>query len=927
VSALAASELVGRNAEVKRVRAVASLAEGARALLIRGEPGMGKTSVWQVGTSVAADAGVRVLVARGVEAEMPLALAALADLLEQVVPEVADRLPASQRLALEAALGVEEAAADGDALVLPRAVLAALRLFADAGPVLVAVDDAQWVDRASARIIAFVLRRLGDHPVATIATLRGGFDAADPLRLTEAYGARLEQLDLAPLTAGALQRLLRIRRGLRLPRPTLARVQQASGGNPMFALEFATVAARSRPADPLTVPPSLEKLVRERVEQLPPRLRPLLELVAVLERPTLSLLSRGVGEERALALAETAAQLDVLIVDEHDVVRFTHPLLGATVYGSLTPRARRRLQERASEIVDELELRARHLALGCDFPDASVAAVVDEAAAAAARRGAPDGAAELVHHALRLTPEVETIVRSQRALRLGRYLAESSQTARAAVVLDELLAQDIRDPVRAEALVLRATVDDDAVRSVNLLREALPYCGDDRRLRLRVLLVLASQSAHFLGDLPAAETFTSEARAHSADLEDTVLEVTILKLTGMIALLRGTPEPDLLRTATELERHAPSPSGQGSARYALAQQLAWGGELEAGRALVEEELADLERRGNDFDRSWQLPMLVDIELRQGEWARARRHVAEVEELTDPDNAWSRANARAVKATLAVHTGALPDALTLTLESLAHAEQASMRVSTVRYRWLLGYLELSRGDPAAAWQWLDGLSSDLEAMGIREPAFIPLLPDAIETLAELGETTEAERLLGVLDTQAMRLEHRWAIPAARRSRALVFLARGETEAAIAEAERAAAEFEARGFPLDSARALLVAGQALRRRGERRRAGAALGAAAEIFTRLGADLWLERARQELARANPRPRRDGELTRAEHRVAGLVAAGRTNAEVAAQLYVTVGTVEAHLTRIYRKLDVRSRVELARRLAAEALYSEEEG
>jgi DNA-binding CsgD family transcriptional regulator len=919
-----ASQLVGRDVELERVRTVATFDEGPCSAVIRGAAGMGKTSIWREGTHAASAVGVRVLGARGVEAEMPLAFAVLADLLEDVVPTVAEALPVPQRLALEAALGGEAIAA-GDPLLLPRAVLAALRLFAEAAPVLVAVDDAQWVDPASARVLAFVLRRLGDRHVATLATLRGGLEVHDPLRLADAYGPRLAQIELAPLSTGALQRLLRVRLGLRLPRPVLARVQEASGGNPMFALEFARTAAVSSGGDPLIVPATLEELVRDRVERLPSQLTPLLELAAVLERPTVSTLAPALGGvERTVALVEAAADADVLLIDDQDLVRFTHPLLATAIYARLTSPARRRLHRRSAALVDELEPRARHLALGCAEGGSAVVGLLEQAAAAAAHRGAPDAAAELVEHAWRLTPESEPTPRHQRALALARYLGESSQTPRAAVVLDELLAEDLTDPLRSEALVLRATVDDETARAAAFFSEALRYCGDNGSLRVRVLLCLAEAHAQWLGDLPGADAFIRQARACGEGIDDRGLQASILKWSGRIAALRGRPERELAWAAIELEGGAPPPLGQSGARCVLAQQLAWAGELATARALVEEHLSELADRGAEFDRAWQLPMLAEIELRQGEWELARRHAAEVEELFDPDDAWGQAMARAVQAALAVHTGDVDEGRRLALGVLAHAQQANLRLNALRYRWLLGFLELSRGDPAAAWQWLEQVPEELEEIGVREPGFVPVLPDAIETLVELAQPVEAERLLRRLDAQATALEHGWALAAAARSRALVNLAGNQSDAALGEAERAATQFEQLGYPLDQARALLVAGQALRRRGERRRAADVLGVAALIFERLSARLWLARAQQELGRATPRPRRNGELTAAERRVAGLVAAGKTNREVAAQLYVTIATVEAHLTRIYRKLDVRSRSELARRFGSELPESE---
>lgn len=233
------------------------------------------------------------------------------------------------------------------------------------------------------------------------------------------------------------------------------------------------------------------------------------------------------------------------------------------------------------------------------------------------------------------------------------------------------------------------------------------------------------------------------------------------------------------------------------------------------------------------------------------------------------------------------------------------------------RWVLGFLALSLDDASAAWDALRDVPETLDTLGRRELARTRILPDAVEAAVAAGRLPEAEATLAEFDAEARAHGQRWATPAAFRCRALLLLSRGESEAALAAAEEAAAGFEAAGFPLDRGRALLVAGEALRRLGERRRAAQKLDAAKAIFSELGAPLWLARTEKELRRARPRPRRDRDLTNAERRVAALVAAGRTNREVAAQLFTTVGTVEVHLTRIYRKVNVRSRTELTRLVA----------
>ncbi|HEU0305167.1 MAG TPA: LuxR C-terminal-related transcriptional regulator [Gaiellaceae bacterium] len=239
------------------------------------------------------------------------------------------------------------------------------------------------------------------------------------------------------------------------------------------------------------------------------------------------------------------------------------------------------------------------------------------------------------------------------------------------------------------------------------------------------------------------------------------------------------------------------------------------------------------------------------------------------------------------------------------------------LNQLRIPWALGHVELAGGNPAAAWQALEGLPEALDEFGVAEPGWQPILPEVVETLVALGRLDEAENVLRQLEAQAAALEHRWATPAAQRCRAALLLAREQADEAAAAGEQAAAAFAEIGFPLDRARALLVAGAARRRQGHRREAADSLSSSIEILTEIGAVLWRERAEEELRRARPRPRRDRELTSAERRVAALVAQGLTNREVAAQLFTTVTTVEAHLTRIYRKLGIRSRTQLTRAVA----------
>jgi len=264
-------ELVGREDELGRVRELAgALGDGPHSLAIHGEAGIGKTVLWRAAIEAAEDAGITVLMTRCAQAEMPLALGGLGDLLDSGLPVVAEELAEPQRRALAVAVGFEAPSEETpDRLALPRAFLAYLRALADRSAVLLAIDDIQWLDPSSQRILAFAARRLGDAPVGILSTQRGG--AADPLDLRRSFDERSGEIDVGPLRVGALHHLIRTRLGVRIPRPMVARVHEASGGNPMFALEFAQVAASA--GTPLAVPASLEELVAARAARLPPAAR------------------------------------------------------------------------------------------------------------------------------------------------------------------------------------------------------------------------------------------------------------------------------------------------------------------------------------------------------------------------------------------------------------------------------------------------------------------------------------------------------------------------------------------------------------------------------------------------------------------------------------------------------------------------------
>jgi DNA-binding NarL/FixJ family response regulator len=920
----AAGAVIGRETETQRLlRFVDVLRTRPGAMVITGEPGIGKTTLWDRGTEAALSTGVHVVRTRCVEAEMPLALCALGDLFGDALEDVGERLPAPQRQVLVEALGLEPSRRSlPDNIVLPRAAFTTLGLLSETAPVLIAIDDAQWLDPSSQRILAFALRRVGRRPIAVLATARGRLAQTDPLGLVDAYGECVEELWLGPLASVALREIVRAQATVHVSRLMLKRIHAASGGNPMYALEFArsvgdpsTVGAGAA----LTLPSSLQELVRTRVRRLPEEVLPLVEIAAALDHPTPALVAEAYGDEQQAAeLLDAAVSEGAIDVGVDGLVRFTHPLLASAVYEGMPPARRQRLHGRLVAVARDVEEQARHLALAHDEPAAEVAVVLDEAAEHAAARGAPDAATTLVDYALRLTPPAAEANRAARTLAKAQYLVEACEHSRARAVLDDLLRTDVEGPSRAHALKLRYVVSPppNIEPATGLLEEALEHSAGDEPLRVRLLVWLAA-AIGYQGDYAAAERSANEALALSELLDDVVLLSLAASCAFAMSRLHGGPSPPAFERVLALHQTRQLP-GEPSPDVILARERSAAGELETARALLEREVSCSTAGGAEFARAVVLLDLADVELRAGNWSSASGYVDEaLEVFVDGENVFGAAQARSARALLAALLGHVDEARALAVNAIAFGEDVGWHEYVARNRWIAGFLELSLGEPHRAWAFLEGLPETFERMELREPGHCPMLPDVAETLVVLGRLDEADVVVARLEASAQALNHRWAIPAAHRARAVLQLARREADDAHTLAEQAAVEFEAAGFVFDGGRAALVAGDALRRLGRRRRAADSLEVAVDIFTRLGAQLWQRRAEQELRRAAPRPRRRHELTEAENRVAALVSSGRTNREVAAELFTTVSTVEAHLTRIYRKLDVRSRTEMAKRMS----------
>jgi hypothetical protein len=459
---------------------LAAAAVEPMALVVEGEAGIGKTTVWLAAVEAARGRGTAVMSARPSAAEVTFAHASIADLLRGVAPARLSALPPPQRLAVSRVLQLTVAEGGAtDPQAIGAAVLSVVEGLAAEGPVLLAVDDAQWLDASSAGVLGFVVRRLSG-PVGVLITTRTGLDV-DPLPwLHLPRPESVARVTVHPLGLGALHAVLAERLGQSFSRPVMAQIQMVSGGNPFYALELGRTVGG--PSGEAQLSARRGDLVRGRLDGLDDRLRDLLLAVASLAEPTVELVQAvcRLPDELVLALVEDAEERGLVVVEGHHL-RFAHPLLAAAVRGDAGPSGRRQMHRRLAAVVQEPEQRARHLALAAVRGDPETLEALDAAAVLARTRGAPAAAAELLELAIDLggaTPE--------RRLQAAEHHFDAGDTDRARRDLENLARGLPAGPLRARTTGLLGFVrlhDDSFVEAATMLGESLAEVGDDLRLR------------------------------------------------------------------------------------------------------------------------------------------------------------------------------------------------------------------------------------------------------------------------------------------------------------------------------------------------------------------------------------------------------------------------------------------------------------
>jgi ATP/maltotriose-dependent transcriptional regulator MalT len=881
------------------------------ALVIEGEPGIGKTTLWLAAIERARVEGFQVLSARAAAAESVLAYASLADLLAGV--NLAGRgLPDLQRVALDRVLlRTDDTAPPTDQRAAGAGLLSVIEGLASEAPVLVAIDDVQWLDPSSMSAVAFAARRLSGR-VGVLATVRDDPDSDRASWLQLPRPDSIHRIVVPPLSLGGLHGMILQRLGLSLARPTIVRIHKVSGGNPFYALELARAMSTGANGE-MALSGSLSGLVRARIGGLAMDVQNALLAAACVAAPTVELVASATGtdaEEVARLLAD--AESEGIVEIDGERLRFAHPLLSHGVYTGATPAGRRAMHRRLAEILDEPELKARHLALAAVSGDPRTLQSLDSAADMAGVRGAPTAAAELLDLAIRLGGDTP-----QRRIRLASQHLAAGDLGRARKMLEETIESLSPGALRGEALSVFAGVclfDAGFIEAVGLAKRALAEAGQSLDLRVQTLITLSLaqlNTGRFADALRSVEEAVTDARRLG-------LPRLLSQALGMQVMLRfmggeGLDEAGL-RLALELEdRHADMPVAFRPS-MCHAQLLAWTGRL----AEASQEMLAIGQRGVERGEESELVFITVHRFQIATWlgdfteaALVAEDAVERARLLGGD--FPLAAALSIQTVLAAFAGREDDARSYADEALAASQRCGAIMMVGWQMTARGFLEVSLGNYEAARAILQPLDAMVgRASDATEIITASYIPDAAEALISLGRLAEAEPLIDRLERNGRRLDRAWMLAVGGRCRALLLAANGEIDAATVTAQEAMEQHRRLPMPFERARTQLVLGQLQRRQRHKGEAAATLREALSAFEELDTRLWADRARAELARATLDLTRTAELTPSEQGVAELVASGMTNREVATAMFISPKTVEANLSRIYRKLGIRSRGEL---------------
>jgi DNA-binding CsgD family transcriptional regulator len=902
--------------EVDHVAALlSSAARGPAALLMEGEAGIGKTTAWLAAAEAARLAGFRVLSARASQDESRFVLGVASELIADVEPEVMSSLPDMQRVAVERNLlqaSGDHSADDRRAVVA--AFTAIVKNLSDVAPVLVAIDDVQWLDDASRDLLAFAARRLRGR-VGLLLTERTTTDGvATWLKLDDPDA--LSRMRIRPMDPNRLQRLVTDRVGRSYSRPTMMRIAEVSGGNPLYALELARAVDNPTSAATAALPPVLAEIMRRKVGHFGDDVKRTLLAAACLSDPTVDVMATmtSTSVDRLVELLEEPETHGVVTI-EGNRVRFTHPVLAYGVYSQALPGHRRRMHRALADLESTPEQRARHMALAVASPDPDTLVALDVAATAVDVKGDPVAAAELVELAIGLgggTPS--------RRLEAARHHLRAGDPDRSRALAESAAAVLPPGGQRSAARMLIAgshMCHGDFGAAAEVLAQAMVDAAGlpDVLLRAHLWSAIAQLS---LGDGAAAHRHSVQAMTRAERTADPHEISQALAVHVALQYRRGLgldmTTLDRAMKLEDLDADTPAPF---SAHAVNALVLAWTGRLTEAETTLAEVLERSTARGAESELPWLQFHAAMVDIGLGRYSDAARIAADVLLRAEQIGSSHLRVMAAVPAVLAaVYSGAEQDARREIESAFADASELDGRWTTPWPTMALILLEVSIGNHVEALKALQPLLSRWKQDGDVDMATFYVIPDAVEAMIATNALEGAEGLVTLLERGATDVKHPWMSAVGARCRSMLLAARGDLEGAERAAVHAMAEHEGLPVPFERARTQLVLGQLQRRMRRRQAARKSLEEALATFDGLGAPTWAARAGAELARINVSRGQDSELTPSEQRVAELAATGMTNKDVAAALFISPKTVECNLGRVYRKLGIRTRVELGRSL-----------
>ena len=899
--------VIGRDDELAAGDAFLDALERASAsLIIEGEPGIGKTTVWTEISSRARARNHVVLSSEPAQSETELPFAGLLDLLGGHI-DLLPSLPGPQHRALEIALARADPDPDEAVRVLAASAgfLSILTLLSAESPVVVAIDDLQWLDVPTMRVVAYGARRLGSLRVGLLAAVRIP-SPLDPTVPPVDLGIDVDSLRLAGLSTAGLYHVIDQRLGVSLPRHALHRIVDASGGNVIVALEmarsYASAGSEASVAD-LPLPEALGGLVSRRVAELPAATRLALLRSAALARPTTDIV-----DVRVLG---PAIEAGLVSIDSDRRIRFGHPLFAHAVYSAAPPDRRADVHRWLSSRVADPEEATLHAALATSERDRKLAARLHEAAERVRRKGAPEYAAELEERAAARTPLDQPELELERRLRAAEHHERAGNIERAMSLASDVLGADAAVRARAHGLIAEIAFGNSFPTAIDLLEEAIRQPGAESGSLAKLELYLAFARMATM-DLPAALPHAYRAEGLAAATGD---EELLAEVLGMRVYIETTKEDrvdvDALRRSLDLENPDRESPIQLRPRLNAAVAYMLHGRLDEAERLFIELRTAIAESGEEHELPYVWNVLAFIAHLRGDRMAALAHVDEaLQTATAVGSETLRGYAVGIRCLIASYAGEVDVVLADARESMAVFDQVGWGTG----RWYpikaLAFLALSRDDPAEVERLVGPATTGLgSAVGFAAAA--PFVEDLIDARLALGELDGAEQVIVGMAAGAAAVSP-FAHVIAARGRALLESARGRHEAAvdgILEAEHAAVTLP---IPSELGRTLLAKGQILRRTRRKQAAREALASARTVFEQIAMPLWVSKSDAELARVGLRRTGRFELTETEQRIAELAASGMTNRQIAAEAFVSPKTVEDVLSRVYAKLDIRSRAEL---------------